>query len=157
MNLNGYLYSEFYKSNQIVQFGDVILISTSETLEDLGHSCFYARLDIGLLGGEQILLRPIISTVSGKYLYYSSKVFCVQLRKFATGIKVFRFNIDNLKEMYTAIPSIEEQILIVEYIDNQITRLDNKKAKTEKLINLLTEYRTALISEVVTGKVKVID
>jgi len=27
---------------------------------------------------------------------------------------------------------------------------------TEKLIELLTEYRTALISEVVTGKVKVI-
>lgn len=156
-SFNFFVNSEFYKSNQIVQFGDVILISTSETIEDLGHSCFYAREEIGLLGGEQILLRPISSSILGKFLYYSSKVFCVQLRKFATGIKVYRFNIDNLKEMYTVIPPIDEQILIVQYIDNEITRLDTKKAKTQKLIDLLTEYRTALISEVVTGKVKVTD
>ncbi len=150
-----YINSEFYKSNQIVQFGDVILISTSETLEDLGHSCFYARQDLGLLGGEQILLRPIVSSVLGKYLFYSSKVFCVQLRKFARGIKVFRFNTDNLKEMYTVVPPLEEQQSIVRHIETECARIDAKKTKTEKLIELLTEYRTALISEVVTGKIRV--
>ena len=31
-----------------------------------------------------------------------------------------------------------------------------RKRKTQKLIDLLTEYRTALISEVVTGKVTVV-
>jgi type I restriction enzyme, S subunit len=149
--------SEFYKSNQIVQFGDVILISTSETVEDLGHSSFYGREDIGLLGGEQILLRPINSSVSGKYLYYSSKVFCVQLRKFARGIKVFRFNTDNLKEMYSIVPPLKEQQQIVHHIETECALIDTKITKTEKLIELLTEYRTALISEVVTGKIKVID
>ena len=34
-------------------------------------------------------------------------------------------------------------------------RIDTKKSKTEKLIELLTEHRTALISKVVTGKIKV--
>ena len=33
-------------------------ISTSETIEDLGHSAFYNRSDLGLLGGEQLILKP---------------------------------------------------------------------------------------------------
>ena len=36
-------------------------------------------------------------------------------------------------------------------------KIEAKINKTERLILLLTEYRTALISEVVTGKIKVID
>ncbi|PRD46086.1 restriction endonuclease subunit S [Sphingobacterium haloxyli] len=53
--------------------------------------------------------------------------------------------------------SLEEQQSIVYHIETECTRIDAKIAKTQKLIELLTEYRTALISEVVTGKIKVID
>ncbi|MDB0601625.1 restriction endonuclease subunit S [Tenacibaculum maritimum] len=87
-----YVNSELYKKSQVVHYGDIILISTSETIEDLGHSCFYNREDLGLLGGEQILLKPDNKQVVEKYLYYYSKFFCLELRKYATGLKVFRFN-----------------------------------------------------------------
>ncbi|MBL6445408.1 restriction endonuclease subunit S [Fulvivirga sp. 29W222] len=50
---------------------------------------------------------------------------------------------------------IEEQQLIVEYIEIESARINSKIENTQKLIELLTEYRTALISEVVTGKLKV--
>jgi type I restriction enzyme S subunit len=56
-----------------------------------------------------------------------------------------------------AVPPLEEQQSIVRHIETECARIDAKKAKTEKLIELLTEYRTALISEVVTGKIKVIE
>jgi type I restriction enzyme S subunit len=39
---------------------------------------------------------------------------------------------------------------------NECARIDAKKAKTEKRIELLNEYRTALISEMVRGKIKVV-
>jgi len=55
------------------------------------------------------------------------------------------------------LPQIKEQQSIVRHIETECARIDAKIAKTEKLIALLTEYRTALISEVVTGKVKVVD
>ena len=51
----------------------------------------------------------------------------------------------------------EEQTQIVEYIEQESKRLDTKIIKAKKYIKLLTEYRNALISEVVTGKIKVID
>ena len=68
-----YVNDEFYKSSQVVNYGDTIFVSTSETMEDLGHSVFYNREDIGLIGGEQILLKPNKNILDEKYLFYSSK------------------------------------------------------------------------------------
>lgn len=123
---NFYVNSEFYKHSQIVQFGDTILISTSETIEDLGHSCLYNRKDLGLLGGEQILLKPKTSFVNNKYLYYFSKVFCVELRKYAKGLKVYRYKIDDLKKIFIAIPLLEEQTQIAQYLDQKTSAIDKK-------------------------------
>ncbi|GAB4323755.1 MAG: hypothetical protein Kow00127_16460 [Bacteroidales bacterium] len=66
-------------------------------------------------------------------------------------------NREELGESLIAIPSLAEQQTIVRHIEKEIARIDAKKAKTEKLIELLQEYRQALISEVVTGKIKVIE
>lgn len=60
-----------------------------------------------------------------------------------------------IKSFRVQVPPIEEQQSIVSHIENECTLIDAKKAKTATLIELLTEYRTALISEVVTGKIKV--
>jgi restriction endonuclease S subunit len=53
-------------------------------------------------------------------------------------------------------PSLEEQNLIVQHIEAVTKRIDSTISKIAKEIDLLEEYRTALISEVVTGKIKVI-
>ena len=152
---NFYVNSEFYKHKQLVHKGDTILISTSETVEDLGHSCFYNRDDLGLIGGEQILLKPNVELIYDKYFYYSSKVFCKELKKYASGLKVFRFNIDDLKNIFISIPSVEEQEAISDYIDQKTKKIDTLITKATEAITLLKEKRTALISAVVTGKVDV--
>lgn len=54
-------------------------------------------------------------------------------------------------------PPINEQIQIVENIKNKQKRLNAITLKTNKEISLLKEYKTALINEVVTGKVDVRD
>lgn len=66
-------------------------------------------------------------------------------------------SMENLGNFYTPLPSQEEQNIIVRHIETECTRIDIKKSRTKKLIDLLTEYRTALISEVVTGKIMVVD
>ena len=150
-----YVNDEFYKVSQIVNYGDVIFISTSETIEDLGHSVFYNRSDLGLLGGEQILLKPKNDIVNGKYLCYSSKIFAKELKKYATGVKVFRFNINDLKTIYTSVPPTQEQTAIVAHIEKEIAIITKTVATIEKEIALTQEYRTALIAEGVTGKIDV--
>jgi type I restriction enzyme S subunit len=154
---NFYVNEEFYKANQVVHYGDTILISTSETIEDLGHSCFYNRKDFGLIGGEQILLKPKTELIFEKYLYYSSKVFCSGLKKYATGLKVFRFNIDDLKNIFITIPPVEDQQQIAIYLDDKTSKIDMIIEEVNHSIKLLKEHRSALISAAVTGKIDVRD
>ena len=55
----------------------------------------------------------------------------------------------------TSFPSIEEQQKIINYIGLELNRFDTIISKNQQEIELLKEYKTALISEVVTGKVDV--
>ncbi|MEN6499999.1 MAG: restriction endonuclease subunit S [Bryobacteraceae bacterium] len=52
-------------------------------------------------------------------------------------------------------PPAEEQTAIVEYLDAQMANIDAAISASRREIDLLREYRTRLISDVVTGKVDV--
>ena len=58
--------------------------------------------------------------------------------------------------MYVPSPPTQEQIQIVEYLDKQTDIIHKTISVEEKRIELLKEYRQSLISEVVTGKRKVV-
>jgi type I restriction enzyme S subunit len=60
-----------------------------------------------------------------------------------------------VRELRVALPPLEEQTVIVEYLDAQTAKIDAAMAADRRVIDLLREYRTRLISDVVTGKVDV--
>ena len=53
------------------------------------------------------------------------------------------------------LPPPAEQHAIVAYLDRETARIDELTAKVEQAIELLGEYRTALITAAVTGQVDV--
>ena len=65
-------------------------------------------------------------------------------------------SVEMITNLFVPWPSLEEQIFIEDYIKTETDRIDSKIAKTQRIIELQKEYRSALISEVVTGKIKVI-
>ncbi|GAB1371181.1 hypothetical protein MASR1M45_12430 [Candidatus Kapaibacterium sp.] len=71
------------------------------------------------------------------------------------GSKMPRVSWEFIADLPIAFPKLHEQQSLIRHIETECARIDAIKTKTEKLIELLTEYRTALISEVVTGKIKV--
>lgn len=147
-----YVDRSFYKSDQIVENGDTVLISTSETMEDLGHSCFYNRDDIGLLGGEQMCLKPNKDNVQGKFLYYATKYFHIELNQYATGLKVYRFRLDDLKKINIVLPPKDEQYKIISFLDEKLPLIDQIISTKEKLLIEMEAYKKSLIYETVTGK-----
>ena len=54
-----------------------------------------------------------------------------------------------------AFPSLNEQFSICQYLDKKTSQIDSLSEKLRRKIELLKEYRQSLISNVVTGKVKV--
>lgn len=92
---------------------------------------------------------------NSEFLYYylfSSKNI---LNSLGVGTTFLELPTQSLRDYLVPLPPLEEQHHIVRHIETECARIDAKRSKTEKLIELLTEYRTALISEVVTGKIKV--
>jgi hypothetical protein len=55
------------------------------------------------------------------------------------------------------LPNYKEQQEIVEYLDKQTKDIDDLVSLENKKMELLKEYRQSLISEVITGKIKVSD
>lgn len=62
---------------------------------------------------------------------------------------------DVIKKLKVVVPPLSEQQSIATYLDKKCAELDASISKAQKEIDLLQEYKEALISEVVTGKRKV--
>jgi type I restriction enzyme S subunit len=61
----------------------------------------------------------------------------------------------DLYEVYVPQPSLEEQIVIVENIEQRLKEFDAAIVSADREIALIREYRTRLIADVVTGKLDV--
>jgi type I restriction enzyme, S subunit len=64
-------------------------------------------------------------------------------------------NQEETKNIPVLLFGVREQIDIVKYIENKTQIIDQTIDRIKKEIDLITEYRTSLISAVVTGKVDV--
>lgn len=89
--------------------------------------------------------------------YYCELLELFDFSIWITGSAQPKLTSENLMNIEIIVPPIEEQKEIVEFIQTENKVIDSKIKKTKKLINLLREYRSALISDVVTGKVNVIE
>ena len=61
----------------------------------------------------------------------------------------------DLSKIVVCVPGYKEQQQIVEYLDKQTEEIDTLIQLEQKKIDTLKEYRQSLISEVVTGKIRV--
>ena len=117
---------------------------------------YYAECEGGCIG-ELLILRPK-GQLHDMFLFYRviSKDFIDTVDGSTYGTKMPRASWgDFISQLLTPIPPLPEQQDIVEYIDQETARIDGILSRTRREIELLQEYRTALISDVVTGKVKV--
>ena len=64
-------------------------------------------------------------------------------------------NFGDIAETLLVNPPKDEQIQIVEYIENQTTKIDKAIELQQNYISKLKEYKASLIDSVVTGKVRV--
>jgi type I restriction enzyme S subunit len=152
--------SDLWNGFTYFEKGDILVAKITPCFEN-GKSALLNDLEsqIGFGSTEFHVLRA--ENIQSNFLYYitRSSLFMELGEAFMTGAAgQKRVPTNFISEFELCLPNtIEEQQSIVHYIETETARIDSKKSKTEKLIELLTEYRTALISEVVTGKIKVIE
>jgi len=142
---------------QVMQRGKPIIGDVLFTTEaPLGEVANVDREDIALAQ------RIIKFRANPKYLdnYYlkewlSSQSFQNDLQSYATGSTALGIKASKLNFLKLLLPPLSEQKKILIHINKEREKIDASIVKIEKEIDLLKEYRTALISEVVTGKIDV--
>ena len=65
------------------------------------------------------------------------------------------FRFDTFIKQWLPVPPIEEQHAIVSYITERVAKIDSLVEKLNKEIEYIKEYKQRLISDVVTGQIKV--
>jgi len=71
------------------------------------------------------------------------------------GAKMPRANSEWIGNQFIPLPPLPEQKQIVEYIETQSAKIDKAISLQQKQIEKLKEYKTVLIDNAVTGKIKV--
>ena len=103
------------------------------------------------------IFRPKLKEIFPQYLHL---LFCSQQGKeqifsCENGISREGLNFQEAGNLTFGIPPLQEQQKIAEYLDQKTAQIEEQKTKIQQAIELLKEYRTALITNAVTGKIDV--
>jgi len=117
--------------------------------------CIIADFD-GRCTSELLVLKTT-SYILPEYLHFImlSPKFIDVVNSSTYGAKMPRTSWDFIGNLRIPLPSIKEQEEIVEYLTQFINRIDDLISDINIQIQKLKEYRQALISEAVTGKIDV--
>lgn len=136
-----------------LEIGDVLITKDSETWDDIGVPALVEHVADDLICGYHLaLLRPVRSVLYGGYLLRAlqSPVVSCQLHVEAKGVTRYGLTHDSIKSVLLPIPSLAEQRAIAAFLDQETAKIDALVSEKERLVELLQEKRTALISHTVT-------
>lgn len=151
-----YITREIHDSmkNSQVLFGDVLLNITGGSI----GRCYYVTNEFEEANVNQhvCIVRPNERIIT-EFLYYvlSSTLGQQQIDLCQTGGNREALNFEQLKNFCLILPSIDEQHEIVYKLKKTLNAISLTIEKLSKEIELINEFKTALISEVITGKLDV--
>lgn len=147
-------WDKYYESPEIiVEPGDVIMVKTGSTF---GKTAVVGSVPIPMTINPQLMIFKSV-TCSKKFLFYYlySKVIQDLIPLQNTGSTIPTMTQESIGRLYFPQPLIPEQLAITAYLDEESAKLDALSEKVEQVIARLTEYRQALITSAVTGKIDV--
>ena len=129
---------------------------SGETIDEIGKSAVNLIEGRAYCGGDVIVFRPAVEA-DATYLGYSAgcQPSVYQKTCMGRGVTVMHIYSRELKQMLIPLPPLEEQRAIAAFLDRRLEQLDDLSSRVEVATERLEEYRAALITAAVTGKIDV--
>jgi len=127
----------------------IMLVGIGATIGKVGISTIESSCNQQI---NAIVTRNKLNPVFATYYFKIMRDFIVKCGKYTTLPII---NQDETKNIVFPVPPNPEQIAIATYLDREIAKINQLKKKVEEAIARLQEYRTALITATVTGKIDV--
>lgn len=138
---------EFKRSSQYFYEGESVLFGRKGTIDKpLYVNCRFWTVDT-------MFYSKVHTNTIARFLYYSALTF--QYEKLATQTALPSITQNDLENYVLTYPCKEEQMLIVNYLDEQSIKIKEMIAVNKKAIEKLEEYRSAIITSTVTGQIDV--
>ncbi len=153
-----YVNNEYLATKQqcLLNKNDFVFADTSEDIEGVGNYAFNDYELPVFAGYHVVIARPIKLSYPKFYAYlFQSTNWKLQVQTHVNGVKVYSINKGILRSTFILIPPLSEQRAIVDFLEKETALIDTTINRTEREIELIQEYRTRLVSDVVTGKVDV--
>lgn len=153
INKNDGLLPASFETYQIIERDDVIFRFT-----DLQNDKRSLRSAISTERGiiTSAYLAVVLNGIVPPYFNYLMRAYDLHKVFYAMGGGLRQsLNYDDVKRMPILLPTRDEQIDIVNFLDRETVRIDSLVQKVTSSIELLREHRTALITAAVTGKIDV--
>lgn len=153
LNYDDCVFVANYPETLSVNSGDTIICSRNGSINLIGKSVFIEDdMDV-TFGAFMMRFRPYEHP---KYSHYLLSIAISRYKGLFATTTINQLTADSLGKMEAVIPPYMEQVQIADYLDKKCTAIDGLKAKLIKKRETLTELRQSIISEVVTGKRKII-
>jgi len=144
------LTKEGMKKSRVLEPETLVLTNSGVTLGVPGILKIQGCINDGSVG-----FLDLSEKLERDYLYYFWTTQTELLLEQQSGYGQPNLNIDIVSNVKFPLPSKNKQQQIVEYLDKQTEEIDTLIQLEQKKIDTLKEYRQSLISEVVTGKIRV--
>ena len=134
--------------------GDILFAGTGELIEEIGKNIVYEGTDNCLAGGDIII---VSHSQDAAFLNFALCSECSQKQKSAgkSKLKVVHISASEIGNLYIALPKIEEQRKIGEYLKEKCSSVEKAIFAKQQQLSILEEYKKSLIYEYVTGKKEV--
>ena len=161
---DGSLYEETFRSLEpeiaepyLLNEGDILLARSGATV----GKCFIYEATWGTAAyaGYLIRFRTDKELISAAYGYYflRSAVYWANINSTLIQSTIQNFSAEKFGNIVLPVPSLNEQKAILKYIQNEKSQIDKAELLAKDAVAKLLEYRTALITAAVTGKIDVRD
>ena len=131
---------------QLVPAGSIVL----STRAPIGH----VRIaGVPLCTNQGCRGLSFIKPADAKFWYYLMLTANAELNSRGNGSTFRELSTTNLQSVPIPVPPLEEQREIAEHLDRETTRIDGIVQTVQSQIERLREYRQAVISAAVTGKI----
>lgn len=143
------------QSRGLLQYQDVLVASTGGGV--LGKVHYFTEHEEFVADSHVTIVRFIAQKLIPKFgYYYLSTLYDVFNNVMAQGsTNQIELKRDTFANSFIPFPRIEEQRVIVDYLDQKVTQIQKLINSKQQQINQLTEYKNSLIFEYVTGKKQV--
>jgi type I restriction enzyme, S subunit len=137
-----------------VQLGDVLITKDGS----IGKLAYIEYLPgKATLNSHLLVIRPQKNNLRSRFLYYllGSQIFQHFVLMEKSGTTFYGITQESIENFTIPIPPLTEQSSLIEYLDKKIKLIDELVQAIIESIQKLEEYRNAIISAAVTGKIDV--